>query len=148
MKSEIFYIAEELDETINKGHEIELKAKDRSKQLRKALSHNVMSPVDVGPDSGYYIPYKWSSDGGWLPHDASYWGEKGKDPSGYLTTQKFYDRQKPVAAAFRGFRGFAKSIDSLIQVVPEKKKKKKDYENLHENSEGMTEKKKVKADGY
>jgi len=72
--------SELLDETIEKGRAAEerdrQRIRDRRTELRKALSDHPHHPITVGPDSGFYSPYRHTSFG-WMPHDPEHWREQG-----------------------------------------------------------------------
>ena len=108
-----------LDETIAKGGEIE--EQDLKKSLlkridiRKALSHDPFTPVNMGHDSEYYNPYKYSyEDGAYMPHTPEYWYEQGKDPQvdEYHTVQRFYGRKVDMSATMSRFSDLRRSLDS------------------------------------
>jgi len=83
-----------LDETIQKGFELEDKVIKRNDELRKGLSHNPFKPHDMNDDSPYYNPYKMG-DTGWHPYEAQYWYDRGKKPEqdNYATVNQFYGKE-------------------------------------------------------
>jgi predicted ABC-type ATPase len=104
-----------LDETIQKGEEVEQKRIDKSKRhrqsIRKALSFNPLHIEEVGADSGHYNPYEWNeAGGGFTPHSPEHWAEQGKldrtdigkllhhqvrDPEGYREAKEYYKLLQP-----------------------------------------------------
>jgi len=125
-------IAGLLDETIEKGNEVERKRLEKSKRqrqsIRKALSFNPINIQEVGPDSGFYSPYEWNdSVGGFMPHSPEHWAEQGRmdrtdigkllhqqvrDPEGYREAKDYYKLLQP--------RLVKKSLRKLINEIVDK----------------------------
>ena len=94
-KSKLEELASLLDEHIERG----LKPKRISRvdryedEIHKSLSHNPFVPHDMGYDSPYYNPYKMSPDGGFLPHEPSFWNNSDREyVREDINTQEFIDK--------------------------------------------------------
>ena len=112
-------LANILDSTIEKGNELKerdlIKSKKEKEEIRKALSHNPFSPVDMGVDSEYYNPYKYSyEDGAFLPYSADYWYEQGKNPEvdSYNTVKQFYGEKLEIQQTLNRFADLRRSVDN------------------------------------
>ncbi len=132
MRAKIAEMADILDDVIEKGEKLE-----SLENIRKSLSHNPFSPVDMTGDHRmkYYNPYKWAGDG-FLPQDDKYWRDQGDrshsveqfdgrttvmtSPRGdYKNSRDFYNTHATARRAvsqprpFRGFGDITKSITVL-----------------------------------
>jgi len=112
-------LASILDATIQKGEQLEerdlIKAKVEKQNLRKSLSHDPYSPVEMSYDSEFYNPYKYSyEDGAFMPHDADYWYDQGKNPEvdQYLTVKQFYGRKVEIGETFNRFKDLRRSLEN------------------------------------
>lgn len=118
-------IASLLDDTIEKSSLVErqevAKAKAKRTEIRKALSFDPMSPIEIGQESTIHNPYRLLPDGSYAPYSAQHWADQGKydlsaagvqyhrmarNPDGYRESETMLSTMKAVID------------DSIVKAIP------------------------------